>query len=109
MVGPYEHSPLSPATHYAIEVVRGEVKGVIGEVNGMGERVDKLEESQGRHRTMFEQVKLEFAAFKEVVARESGSTKTILKVIAWAAGVMATGVVSIVGMMIFEMVKAHIR
>lgn len=93
---------LSPATHYALEAVRGEVSGV-------NERVDKLEESQGRHRTMFEQVKWEIAEFKRQVATDSSSTAVYLKVISWAAGVMATGILAILGMLAKAVISGHIK
>jgi cytochrome P450 len=107
---------MSPATHYALEAVRQEVAGVKESMSDMSDRMDRVEESiadrfvsveesQGRHRTLFDQIRADFRrdfenlrdtmhAFMLQSAQDAGSTRTWVKIIAAILTLIAGAVIT---------------
>lgn len=107
---------MSPATHYALEAVRQDVAGVKESVSAMGDRMDRVEESianrfdsveesQGRHRSLFDQIRADFKRdfenlrgvmhdFMMQSAQQSGATRTWIKIIAGILTLIAGAVIT---------------
>ena len=104
-----------PETHYEIEAVKKDVENVRDEVAAVsvridrieetvGERIDKVETSQTRHRTLFDDIRNDFRkdfdvvrgqlnAFMLQAADESGKTRTWIKLISVLLGLIAAAVI----------------